>query len=259
VKFNYFILLAAMSGILGGLGCNGVRAVDPPPVSLTAQQVHRGETIYYGSVFPLEGRATTPTYVYERRVERTHGGSVSTHITRESSGAVVLADAATHRQDYTLIDYTLLGNQLGQRGSIRVVGDQLRFELHDAGMHRSAVEPADESVVVGPTLVGVIVRNLDALRSGKVVPVRMAVLDRLETLAFELAGVDAPVGQTRVRMQPSSLVLSALLDPIVFTFDNQTSKLVRLEGRVPPKQHDGEWLTDLDARVEYSYVAEAYR
>lgn len=89
-------------------------------------------------------------------------------------------------------------------------------------------------------------------------PCELALLDRLETLAFELEAVDASGGQTRVRMQPSNLLLSAVIDPVVFTFESDTGKLVRLEGRVPPKRRDGEWLEDFDARVEYSFVAAEY-
>jgi hypothetical protein len=170
-----------------------------------------------------------------------------------------LADSATHRDDYTLIDYTLLGNQLGQRGSIHVTQDALRFELEDSRGLRSALEPNAPNVVVGPTLVGYLVRHLEALREGDVVSVRFAVLDRLETLAFDLEATEAPRDQIRVRMQPSNLVLSALINPIVFTFDARTKKLLRLEGRVPPKRRDGAWLKDLDARVEYTYLASEYR
>jgi len=260
MKLNYFICLCAWCGMLCGLlGCNGVRSAEPAVVPLSAQRAEHGDTIYFGRVFPLEGSGGEPMYVYERRVARSERGSLSTHITRTARGRVVMADAATHHDDYTLVEYTLLGNQLGQRGSIRVEGEQLRFELEDARGHRSAVEQNDDSVVVGPTLVGTIVRHLHALRSGSVISVRMAVLDRLETLAFELEAIQAPSDLTRVRMRPSSLVLAALIDPIVFTFRSDTSKLVRLEGRVPPKQRVGEWLKDLDARVEYGFVAAEYR
>jgi hypothetical protein len=258
MKRNHFKVLLAVMGALSLAACGGVRASESAAIPL-GQRASQGETIYFGRVFPLGAAGDEPGYVYERRVDQTSGGNVSTHITRDLSGSVVLADVATHADDYTLIDYTLLGNQLSQRGTIRVEGDQLRFELDAGGEHRSAVEPSDANVVVGPTLVGYIVRHLEALRAGSVIPVRFALIDRLETLTFDLEASTARSDETRIEMRPSNLLLSALIDPIVFTFDARSAKLVRLEGRVPPKRKEGEWLKDLDARVEYSFVAAEYR
>ncbi|MFO0742856.1 MAG: hypothetical protein U0270_43680 [Labilithrix sp.] len=82
----------------------------------------------------------------------------------------------------------------------------------------------------------------------------MAVLDRLETIGFELDSVAASPGQTRIRMKPTSPFVRLVMDPIYFTFE--ADRLVRLEGRVPTKQENGD---DLDARVDYRYVASAYR
>jgi hypothetical protein len=112
---------------------------------------------------------------------------------------------------------------------------------------------------VGPTLVGYIFRQLDALAAGEVGEVRLAVIDRLETIGFELEAVDAAPGQTRVKMSPSSFFVGLAIDPIYFTFDASTKTLVRLEGRVPTKIRDGGRWSDFDARVEYAFVAPSYR
>ena len=240
-------------------GCGGTRVQQRPPANLSAEITNRGQTVYFGSVFPLEAGATEPTYVYERRVDDSHGRAVSTHITRDLSGTVVLADSATHSTDYQLVDYQLHTNQLGQTGRIQVDRDQVTFQLDDGTNKRSRVERQSTPVVVGPTLVGYVVRHLETLRQGEVVPIRFAVLDRLETLGFELRSVIGQAGQTRVKMKPSSLLLAAVVDPIHFTFDTATGKLVRLEGRVPSKRRDGDRWRDFDARVEYRFAAAAYR
>ena len=112
--------------------------------------------------------------------------------------------------------------------------------------------------MVGPTLVGYIVRHLEALRSGQELPVRMAVLDRLETIGFRLRAVPGEVGQTRVRMTASSFLYGLFIDPIDFDFEASSGKLVRLEGRVPPKVWADDRWQDFDARVEYRFVAGAY-
>jgi hypothetical protein len=132
------------------------------------------------------------------------------------------------------------------------------FERVEGDRRQTRVEERAEAVAVGPTLVGVIAKRLAELRAGASVPVRLAVLDRLETIGFDLTAVDAAPGTTRVRMTPSSFVIAWVVDPITFTFD-ATGKLTQLEGRVPPKLLERGRLRDLDARVEYRYVTAGYR
>jgi hypothetical protein len=255
-------LRAALCGALGvaasgcgaaATGLQGAREVAP---AVTAA----GDSIYFGSVYPLEGGATQPSYVYERRVAAQSGELRSTHVTRTTDGAIAIAEVATHSPDYQLREYTLYTNQLGKRGSVRVRDSDVAFELQDGDEQRSASEPLTDPVLVGPTFVGYILRHLPELRAGAVLPVRLAVLDRLETLGFELQQEAAPEpGQTRIAASPSSFLISLAVDPLHFTFDTASGKLVHLEGRVPPKLwQDGDW-QDFDARVEYRYVAAAYR
>ncbi len=250
--------LAVLLLLAWPLGCGGA-AVNAPEAPLPPDLASEGETIYFGSVFPLETPQEAPTYIYERRVGARDGRRVSTHITREPSGHVVLADSASHAEDYSLNEYTLLRNQLGQTGTVRVEGDQISFRLVDESGARTATETQSDPVVVGPTLVGHIVEHLDALRAGEILHVRFAVLDRLETIGFDLQAVAAEPGQTRVRMTASSLMFSLFIDPVYFSFETATSKLTHLEGRVPSKVRDGDAWTDFDARVEYRFVAAAYR
>lgn len=247
------------AGLLALVGCGGGRLESRPVPQVPASVTSGGEPIYVGRVFPLEGAATEPTFVYERRVEAKAGAIVSTHVTRDAAGEIALAESATHSEDYALVEYTMYANQLGQTGSILVQGDQVTFRLVDGASVKSDVETQAGPVVVGPTLVGYIVRHLDALRAGEEFTVRMAVLDRLETIGFDLEAIDAAPGQTKVRMKPSSFFIGLAVDPIDFTFDAATAKLVRLEGRVPPKVLVGDAWKDFDARVEYRFVADEYR
>jgi hypothetical protein len=60
-------------------------------------------------------------------------------------------------------------------------------------------------------------------------------------------------------MEASSLLYGLVIDPIHFTFDTATGKLVRLEGRVPTKLRSDSGWEDFDARVEYQFLAAAYR
>ena len=92
--------------------------------------------VVVGSVFPLDHPDKEPVYVYERRIGAKQGLPIATHITRDGSGATILADSATHSPDYRLIDYTLHTNQLGQTGSIHVDRDQVSFRLREGDRER---------------------------------------------------------------------------------------------------------------------------
>jgi hypothetical protein len=248
----------ALLGLLA-VACGRPRVETHPAPVLSPAITERGEQIYVGHVFPLHEERTEPTYVYERRVDDIEGALVSTHVTRNPAGAIQLAESATHSLDYALTDYTLHGNQLGQRGSIHVEADAVSFRLSDAEREQTRVEHPKGPVVVGPTLVGYMLRRLDAIERGEVVEVRLALLERLETIGFDLEAVPAPPGRTRVKMSPSSVLVGLAVDPIYFTFERSSRALVRLEGRVPPKVRDGEHWNDFDARVEYELVASSYR
>lgn len=255
--------LASVALLVGAQGCAGVRAESRGPLVLSPEITSQGQSIYFGDVYPLSSSrdaATDATFVYERRVEDRDGSLRSTHLTRDpSSGEIVLAESAVHSGSYGLKEYTLWGNQLGQSGSIRVEGDKVHFRIAEGTKERTHVETQRGPVVVGPTLVGYIVQHLAELRSNRSFLVRFAVLERLETIGFEISSVAASAGQTRVKMKPSSFVIGLIVDPLYFTFDAATEKLIRLEGRVPPRQRRGDRLYDFDARVEYRFVADSYR
>lgn len=234
--------------------------VARPAPQLPADVTERGEPIYRGRVYPQGSARQEPLYVYERRVDDGGDATVATHVTRDLTGRIAIAESARHARDYTLAEYTLHANQLGQSGSVSVADGRVTFRLAtDGGRERVARERLRQPVVVGPTLVGYIAHRLGALRAGRTLDVRFAILDRLETIPFELERVRAKPGQTRVRMRAASWLVRLVVEPTYFTFDDASGKLVTLDGRVPPKVHVGRWWKDLDAHVVYDYVAAAYR
>jgi hypothetical protein len=218
-----------------------------------------GEIVYFADVFPRGTLSEAPMFIDERLVEEHAGVLVSTHVTRDRAGATVIRESATHSGDYDLIEYTLYANQFGQAGTIRVQGDRVSYERLEGTERQTRAEHVNGPVVVGPTLVGYIVRHLDLLQAGEELEVRLAVLDRLETYGFKLKAVEAGPGQTRIRMKPSSFLIAMAVDPLYFTFETATRKPIRLEGRVSPEVRDEDGWHAVDARVEYRLVLGAYR
>ena len=116
-----------------------------------------------------------------------------------------------------------------------------------------------DPVVVGPTLFGFILVNMERLLGGEKIDVRFAVSERLETIGFKLEKAKEEIsGKIQIKMSPSSFVISILVDPLYFTFDANTRKITKFEGRVPPKVKINDVWKDFDARTEYEFFRKSY-
>lgn len=153
--------------------------------------------------------------------------------------------------------YTQLQHQLGETGSIEVVGGKVRFTYTKEGKTETSEEDASDNLAVGANTVEYLRRHWPALLAGETIKIRFGVPDRKETVGFEFSKwaekkVD---GKTllQVRMKPTSFFIAAIVKPLIFTFDPESRRLVELEGRTIPKQKvDGKW-KDLVADIFYTY------
>jgi len=216
-----------------------------------------GDLIYKGSVFKLDGKRTSPLYVYERRVRSVGPLQVSTSFTHDEY-EVALIQMATHDPAYSLKEYNEYQFQLGEVGSVNISGTTAHFRLLSGERERRAQEIVTLPVVVGPTLYGFIYQNWERLLSGDKVDFRFAVISRLETVGFVLQKVSSSDNLVRIRMKASSPFIALMVDPIYFTF-SPDRRLVSLEGRVPTKLQKGNGWVDLDAFVEYDNVSSGFR
>ncbi|MBK7893084.1 MAG: hypothetical protein IPJ84_20180 [Bdellovibrionales bacterium] len=97
----------------------------------------------------------------------------------------------------------------------------------------------------------------DKILKGETVKARFAVMDRQETVGFEYFKVAEKdvVGRPAivVKMKPSSFIIAALVDPLLFTFSKDDTTLLELEGRTIVKVKKGEKFADFDGYTTYSY------
>jgi hypothetical protein len=154
-----------------------------------------------------------------------------------------------------LAAYRIQHKQLGTEGEVKVEGDKILFSFTKDGKTETNVEDRVENFVVSPTIVSYLAARREEILKGETVKVRYGVLDRKETVGFSLykteekilGGVDAVV----VKMKPTSFIISALVDPIYFTFRKSDFRSLEMVGRVLPKRRvDGSW-KDLDCDIVY--------
>ena len=220
-----------------------------------------GALIYRGTVYAQSAPVAAPLFGYERRVRGTLGGLHAHHITRDASGTVLIDEAAQVNPDYSLQRFEAVNRQQGYAGSVLVSreGRHLEYRLTRNGKTSVASEDLVDPVVTGPSLHGFILQQWSALAAGKVVPVRMVVMTKMETYGFDVRMGAQANGQTSFSITPGTWLIRRVVAPLTVTYDTSTKNPVRYEGRVPPQPLIYGKLKDLDARVDYVMHVAAYR
>lgn len=168
----------------------------------------------------------------------------------------------SERKGAQLKRYDMDHRQTGRKGSIVVEGNQVVFHLEENGKAKKVqTEKLADNFIVGHTLVPYLSQRWTEVMSGKKIDIRFGVWDRQETVGFSLfkEGQEKLNGQDVVllKFKPTSFVIAALVDPVIFKFSPDGKRLMGLVGRVPPKQKQGNKWKDLDAEVIYQYDVQA--
>ncbi|HRK07338.1 MAG TPA: hypothetical protein PLZ57_06180 [Pseudobdellovibrionaceae bacterium] len=151
--------------------------------------------------------------------------------------------------------------QLETDGFVELSEGKARFSFTKAGKTQTAEESVGEDFVVSSTLVAHLrqPKNWERLLKGERVRVRFAVIDRRETVGFEFFKVKEVEVQGRkaiaVKMKASSLIISAIVDPLHFYIDLENGLLLEMEGRSAVKVGEvGKW-KDFDGYTVYTHTA----
>jgi len=218
-----------------------------------------GEQIYEGRVYALDGRPA-PLYRYERRIYRHADTVVSTHLTYDPAGHVVVMQSAGHTPQYEVHRADMVHAQSGVAAALTVAAGRAVFTLDDHGNVSTATEAVSDPIVTGPTMFGYILAHWDRLVAGDALRIRFAVLERTETIGFVLDRVQSKSpGRTTIRMKASNPLVRLAIAPTYFEFDTPTRRILEYTGRVPPFEVANHRLQTLDARVAYRFVAPEFQ
>ena len=151
--------------------------------------------------------------------------------------------------------------QLQTDANVTVQDGKALFQLTKDGKTQSAEEKLTDDFIVSSTLVAYLrqTQNWERIMKGERVRARFAVLDRRETVGFEFFKVKEAEVQGRkavsIKMKPSSLLISALVDPLYFYIDIENGLLLEMEGRSAVKTGEaGKW-KDFDGFTVYTHTA----
>ncbi len=182
-------------------------------------------------------------------------GTVVTY--KDLEGNVVVQENAWAK-GADLVKTEIQQKQTGQKGIIEVKDGKVFFTKVDSdGKSSTKEEKMGKTFVVSATFQKYVHANWEAISSGKEVEFRYGVWDRQETVGFEVFKIgEEKIGEQNaivLKMKPSSFLIAALVKPIIFKFAADGSKLLEMNGRVPPKKQDGKSWKDLDCEVTYQY------
>lgn len=245
-----------------GVGNAPAPLADPVRAELAAlarDPALAGTAIYTGHVTPIGAKDSTLRYRYERRVRGTGAAWVSSHVTFDPSGTVVVLQRARHDAGYGLAQAEMVQAQNASVSAVKVTGGQAVFTLERDGRTRTRTERVREPLVAGPTIFGWIVAHWDELAQGRTLPIRFAVLERSESIAFRLERVASAPGRTVVRMAATDPVLRWFVAPTSFEFETATRHILGYVGRVPTLERTSRGWRPMDARVRYTFTAAAFR
>lgn len=197
-------------------------------------------------------------------LEKTHeatGNTARIHsVYRDRSGAPVLvmkAELVAGRPVHVEADH----RQTGARGRVRLEPGRVHFERvdPDGDVDKSSQE-AMGVVLVGPELTHYIQSDeaWRRLMRDEPVPIRIAAWEQMDTYGFELRRVESRDRErVVVQMRPSSWVVRAFVERMVYTFDASSRRLLRYAGPVGVKRKDADGeLSPMTAEVVYRRAAE---
>lgn len=222
-------------------------------IAIISLRAH-GEVVT-GQVFKKDTNRKELIFNFKNEIKETSGVLKSNAQFSDLSGQVVVAESS-ERDGIKLKHYEIDHRQTGRKGSIVVEGDKVIFHFEENGGKKDVVtEKLVDNFVVGHTLTPYVASHWREILAGDTVDIRFGVWDRQETVGFSLfkVGQEKLDGKDCVllKFKPTSFVIAALVDPVIFKFSTDGKELLGMIGRIAPKKKEGSKWKDLDAEVIY--------
>jgi len=168
-----------------------------------------------------------------------------------------------------LVSYALDEMQIGAAGAAKVQRDAsspakraLLFEyakdLASGGKPKTSTEALRNDTLTSDMVAPFLVSHWGDVANGDKVKCRYVVVPRRETVGFTFVKESETTSQGRsvviVKMEPTSLIIARLVDPVFFTLEKGGQhRVLEYTGRVTPKSKVGNKWGDLDATVVFDW------
>ncbi len=205
-----------------------------------------------GIVYDKEGKEKQ--FTYERYQEKKGDIMHDRAVYKDMDGDVLTVEKMQTKNG-KLIRYDMDQKQLKQKAWITVEDGKATLNLKKfrKNNYPQTIDLPD-NFIVGLQIVSTIMDNWDKLAKGEDVDVELGVWHRQEAIGFELSKESKTDDLFVVKMNPSSMFIRAVVDPLYFNFDPKTKELVSYRGRSTPKEKRGRSYYDFDGITKYQQV-----
>jgi hypothetical protein len=168
-----------------------------------------------------------------------------------------------------LVSYALDETQIGAAGAVKVQRDAgspaksaLLFEytkdLASGSRPKTSTEALRNDTLTSDMVATFLLSHWGELSNGEKVKCRYVVVPRRETVGFTFVKESETTSQGRraviIKMEPTSLIIARLVDPLFFTLEKDGQhRVLQYTGRVTPKTRIGNKWDDLDATVVFDW------
>lgn len=208
--------------------------------------------IYTGEIFDKSGK--TKVFTYER-YQDVQGDKVLDRAVYKNMDGEVQTEEKMESVKGELVRYDMDQKQLKQKAWIEVDDKNITFNLKKWRKRNYPISTKRKSnFIMGLQIVDFVVKHWDEFKKGKEQEISLGVWHRQEAIRFDLSNDKMENGKMVIKMNPSSMFIRAVVDPIYFTFDTKTKELVEYSGRVVPKEKRNKGYYDYDGLVRYKKV-----
>ena len=211
-----------------------------------------------GTIYETSSGTNKILFTFRRTAVRSNA---TVHVVRDflyPNGSLAARESLVFERG-ELASFQLEEKQTGAHGGSSVTKDARRRLLFDwtaDGKKKTDSEAFVADTLVGDTIPYFIITHWNKLARGEAVNFRFIASSRLETVGFKLvkeSEVDwRGKPAVRLRMEPSSVIIRQIVDPLFFTVEKDGAhRVLEYVGRITPKQRDGAKWKDLDARTIY--------
>ncbi len=246
--------------------CLGASPSSPAP--LTRPNAFEEPTLLTAGVFAKDSGPRQLLYKFQRTSSKS---GTTNHVLREFSypdGSPAARERLVYEGNQ-LVAYEEHKFQSGEHGSAVIRPDpkhpgqhRIFFEF-TSGLGADAKKTTDSEKLESDTLVGDMLSpymalHWDPLAKGTPLKFRYIVVPRMETVGFKLvkAGETTWLGKPalRIRMEPTSVVIAQLVDPLFFIVEKDLPhRVLEYTGRTTPLIKDGNKWKELDAVTVFDW------
>jgi hypothetical protein len=211
---------------------------------------------YSADVYEMKSNKAKKLYTVSNKTVEKDGSAEAVTVFKDLQGQPVVEEKA-QMKGAQLIKLDLEQKQMGATATVEAKDGKIVFTKTENGKTKTADEKLKGDFVISSTFQRFVKEKWPNIQKGENLEFRYGSWERMESVGFEIkkVGEEKLDGQDVVilKMKPSSFIISALVDPLIFKFSPDGSHLLAMAGRVAPKQKSGSSWKDLDAEVFYTH------